>query len=203
MSNASTINVHFPLNSLLPFSLLSFLLSGPFFSVSSGATEPIHIQLAVNILHIANLPQEQLPVKWRAWSRFRTEQQEKWGPSWYQGLGIITSNIILKKFKCFSFCGKGKTSSRQSQRRRKCIGNTHASLCMLLLLQHHAAFCQRQAGNASCPSDSNQSLRDVLTSFICLSRCVDIVSGTNVKTICHQTNCSNWVYSLSSKSLSA
>lgn len=56
MSNASTINVHFPLNSLLPFSLLSFLMSGPFFYISSGATEPIHIQPAINMLHIANIP---------------------------------------------------------------------------------------------------------------------------------------------------
>lgn len=60
MSNASTINVHFPLNSLLPFSLLSFLMSGPFFYISSGATEPVHIQLAINILRIANLPQKGL-----------------------------------------------------------------------------------------------------------------------------------------------
>lgn len=58
MSNASTINVHFPLNSLLPFSLLSFLMSGPFFYISSGATEPIHTHPAINILHIANIPQK-------------------------------------------------------------------------------------------------------------------------------------------------
>lgn len=58
MSNASTINVHFPLNSLLPFSLLSFLMSGPFFYISSGDTEPIHSQLAINILHIANILQK-------------------------------------------------------------------------------------------------------------------------------------------------
>lgn len=63
MSNASTINVHFPLNSLLPFSLLSFLMSGPFFYISSGATEPVHIQPAINILHIANLPQKRLLMK--------------------------------------------------------------------------------------------------------------------------------------------
>lgn len=108
MSNASTINVHFPLNSLLPFSLLSFLMSGPFFCVSSGATESIHIQPAINILHIASLPEKRLLVKSGARPLCRTGKQAEWGAGWYQGLGTIKSNVILKKFKCFHFMAKVK-----------------------------------------------------------------------------------------------
>ena len=33
-------------------------MSGPFFCISSGATEPIRIQPAINILHIASIPQK-------------------------------------------------------------------------------------------------------------------------------------------------
>lgn len=86
MSNASTINVHFPLNSLLPFSLLSFLMSGPFFYISSGATEPIHIQPAINILHIANILQKTTLYEMMSLVAIYDRKTGRMGAYWYQGL---------------------------------------------------------------------------------------------------------------------
>lgn len=157
MSNASTINVHFPLNSLLPFSLLSFLMSGPFFCISSGATESIHIQPAINILHIASLPEKRLLMKWWARPLWRTGKQAKWGAGWYQGLGIIKSTVILKKFKCFHFMAKVK-HTRESRRRCKRINSPFSCLCMSLLFPRHVGFHQRRVCTVPCQPISNEFL---------------------------------------------